>query len=201
MAVLESTGHYLLGLVTVFQENGYEVIILNPLISQRARKSKLRKVKTDAENAKHLAELYYKEELESNLLRQNEQSELRFLSRQHEMISNSYVQAKLNFQSILDQLFPLFMNIFGQLFSHTALEVLRKYPTPSEVLLADVDQIRNTIQLYCNRSQAWAASKADAIREAAHNSLIKNNSSSCRITELRLIIDLLIQYQKHLTDL
>ncbi|MCU6792545.1 IS110 family transposase [Paenibacillus sp. WQ 127069] len=55
--VLESTGHYHLGLVAALQKQAYKIIILNPLIPQRARKSKLRKVKMDAEDAKHLAEL------------------------------------------------------------------------------------------------------------------------------------------------
>jgi transposase len=63
--VLESTGHYHRGLVTVLQKKGYEVITLNPLIPQWAHKFKLRKVKTDAEDAKHLAELYYKEQLKA----------------------------------------------------------------------------------------------------------------------------------------
>jgi transposase len=90
--VLESTGHYHLGLVAVLQKQNYDVIILNPLIPQRARKSKLRKVKTDAQDAKHLAELYYKDELKPSPMKQNKQAELRFLSRQHEMTSHSYVQ-------------------------------------------------------------------------------------------------------------
>lgn len=124
--VLESTGHYHLGIVAVLQKKGFDVITLNPLIPQRARKSKLRKIKTDAEDVRHLAELYYKEELKADPPRPIEQDELRFLSRQHEMISYTYVQAQLNFQSILDQVFPLYTTIFGQLFSMTSLEVLRR---------------------------------------------------------------------------
>ncbi|WP_206669912.1 hypothetical protein [Paenibacillus luteus] len=46
----------------------------------------------------------------------------------------SYVQAQLNFQSILDQLFSLYSTVLGQVFSRTSLEVLRKYPTPERVI-------------------------------------------------------------------
>jgi transposase len=190
VVVLESTGHYHLGIVAVLQKKGYEVITLNPLIPQRARKSKLRKVKTDAEDAKHLAELFYKEELQTAPPRPVEQDELRFLSRQHEMISHTYVQAQLNFQSILDQLFPLYSTIFGQLF----------YPTPEHVLIASHNEIEATIQTYCNRSMSWASNKADAIIRAAKNSLIVDYSPS-QIRALLLMISLLLEYQNHLANL
>lgn len=198
--VLESTGHYHLGIAAMLQKKGYEVIILNPLIPQRVRKSKLRKVKTDAEDARHLAELYYKEELEESPPRPMEQDELRFLSRQHEMISHSYVQAQLNFQSILDQLFPLYSTIFGQLFSRTSLEVLRKYPTPEHVLVAEHHEIVEAIHTQCNRSLPWASSKANAIIQAAENSLVVTYSPS-QVKALLLMISLLTEYQNHLSNL
>ncbi|SFM52348.1 Transposase [Paenibacillus sp. 1_12] len=190
-----------MGLVAALQKQAYKIIILNPLIPQRARKSKLRKVKTDAEDAKHLAELYYKEELKPTPLKQNEQVELRFLSRQHEMITHAYVQAQLNFQSILDQLFPLYSNLFGQLFSKTALQVLRKYSTPEQVLLSDVEEITRTISSSCNRSSSWATKKAEDIVTAAKNSLMTNSSNHSQIISLRLMIDLLMEYQTHLSHL
>ncbi|MDI4649090.1 IS110 family transposase [Cohnella hashimotonis] len=190
-----------MGLVALLQKHGYEVIALNPLIPQRARKSKLRKVKTDTEDAKHLAELYYKDELQPGPAKRSmELDELRFLSRQHQMINHSYVQAQLNFQSILDQLFPLYTNIFGQLFSATALEVLRKYPTPKFVLSTTTEEITDTIMTFCNRSINWESSKATAIVAAAKSSLIIDPNAS-QVTALRLMINLLMEYQSHLANL
>ncbi len=62
--VLESTGHYHTPIVQYFEERDYLMIIVNPLISFRAKNSSLRKVKTDVIDAHHLCELYYKEDLE-----------------------------------------------------------------------------------------------------------------------------------------
>ncbi|MFC3341602.1 IS110 family transposase [Paenibacillus abyssi] len=199
--VLESTGHYHLGLVSTLQKHGYEVIVLNPLIPQRARKSKLRKVKTDSEDAKHLAELYYRDELKPGLTKRSmEQEELRFLSRQHQMINHAYVQAQLNFQSILDQVFPLYTDIFGPLFSVTALEVLRMYPTPELVLTATHEELKDMIFARCNRSDSWASTKAAAIIQAARNSLVIDSNPS-QVIALRLMINLLMEYQSHLANL
>ncbi|PYI49941.1 IS110 family transposase [Paenibacillus flagellatus] len=199
--VLESTGHYHLGLVGALQKHGYEVIVLNPLISQRARKSKLRKVKTDSEDAKQLAELYYRDELKAGLTKRSmEQEELRFLSRQHQMINHAYVQAQLHFQSILDQVFPLYTDIFGQLFSVTALEVLKMYPTPEHVLTAAQDELKEKIVARCNRSDSWASTKAAAMIQAARNSLVIDPNPS-QVIAMRLMINLLMEYQSHLANL
>ncbi|WP_042351385.1 IS110 family transposase [Bacillus massiliigorillae] len=62
--VLESTGHYHMPVVQYFEKRGYLLIIVNPLISYKAKSSSLRKVKTDVIDAYHLCELYYKEDLE-----------------------------------------------------------------------------------------------------------------------------------------
>ncbi|RBP96196.1 transposase [Cytobacillus firmus] len=62
--VMESTGHYHTPVVHYFEEKGYLIIIVNPLVSYRAKSSSLRKVKTDIIDANHLCEMYYKEDLE-----------------------------------------------------------------------------------------------------------------------------------------
>ncbi|PAE31238.1 IS110 family transposase, partial [Bacillus sp. 7884-1] len=62
--VLEATGHYHSSVVQYLEDRGYLMIIINPLISYKAKSSSLRKVKTDAVDAYLLCELFYKEELE-----------------------------------------------------------------------------------------------------------------------------------------
>jgi transposase len=63
--VLEATGHYQAPVVHYLEERGFLLIIINPLISYKAKGSSLRKVMTDAVDAYLLCELFYKEELES----------------------------------------------------------------------------------------------------------------------------------------
>jgi transposase len=63
LLVLEATRHYQSPVVQFLEEHHYLHIVINPLISNRLRKSSLRKIKTDAADAYLLEELYYKEEL------------------------------------------------------------------------------------------------------------------------------------------
>ncbi|MNI93178.1 Transposase [compost metagenome] len=64
MLILEATGHYQSSVAQFLEEHHFLYIVINPLISNRLRKSTLRKVKTDAADAYLLGELYYKEEFE-----------------------------------------------------------------------------------------------------------------------------------------
>ncbi|MFE6079477.1 transposase [Paenibacillus sp. NPDC057886] len=60
VVVLEATGHYHRALVSYLDRSGYTYYIVNPLQSKRAKGTQLRKVKTDASDAWHLAEMYYR---------------------------------------------------------------------------------------------------------------------------------------------
>jgi transposase len=64
--ILESTGHYHQAVIQFLEEHGILFLVVNPLISHQAKKSSLRKVKTDAVDAYRLCELYYKEEFEDH---------------------------------------------------------------------------------------------------------------------------------------
>ncbi len=104
--ILESTGHYHQAVIQFLEEHGILFLVVNPLISHQAKKSSLRKVKTDAVDAYRLCELYYKEEFEDHKRRGVELLNLRHLTRQFESLTQMYVQIKLQFQAVLDQVFP-----------------------------------------------------------------------------------------------
>ncbi|WP_039967571.1 IS110 family transposase, partial [Solibacillus isronensis] len=80
--VMESTGHYHTPVVQYFEDKGYLIIIVNPLISYKTKSSSLRKVKTDIVDANHLCELYYKEDLEPYKKRGIQLANLPHLTRQ-----------------------------------------------------------------------------------------------------------------------
>ncbi|TQR24373.1 IS110 family transposase, partial [Lysinibacillus sphaericus] len=119
--VLESTGHYHAPVVQFLEAREYVAIIVNPLISYRAKSSSLRKTKTDAIDAYHLGELYYKEDLEPQKKRGIRLLNLRHLTRQHENMTGIMVQTKLQFQAVLDQVFPEYKGVFGDLYAEISL--------------------------------------------------------------------------------
>ena len=91
MVILESTGHSHSPVIQYLEEQGIPYILLNP---------------TDAIDAYQLCVLYYKEDFEPHKIRGIQLLDLRNLSRQQEIVTNMYVEAKLQFHTILDQVFP-----------------------------------------------------------------------------------------------
>ncbi|WP_404331986.1 IS110 family transposase [Mesobacillus maritimus] len=200
--VLESTGHYHIPVVQYFDEKGYLFIIVNPLVSHRAKSSSLRKVKTDIIDARHLCELYYKEDLEPYKKRGIQILNLRNLTRQHESMTGMYVQTKLHFQAVLDQVFPEYENVFGDLYSVVSLLTLLEFPTSKEVLRIEEETLANRINELCrSRSSKWAWTQAKKLIEAACRNPIKEVLYQSHIVSLKMHIDMLLEYQKHLSTL
>ena len=47
-----------------------------------------------------------------------------------------FVQTKLQFQAVLDQVFPEFKNVVGVLYSNVSLKILQTFPTSEDILSA-----------------------------------------------------------------
>ncbi|OBZ15754.1 IS110 family transposase [Bacillus sp. FJAT-26390] len=200
--ILESTGHYHQAVIQFLEEHGILFLVVNPLISHQAKKSSLRKVKTDAVDAYRLCELYYKEEFEDHKQRGVQLLNLRHLTRQFDTLTQMYVQVKLQFQAILDQVFPDYRGIFGDLYSRVSLQLLKQFTTPTDFQAAGESNIAYTIASLCpSRSVRWADEKASLIVVAAANNPFQKVSYTSHLISLTLYIDLLLQYQEHLSHL
>lgn len=200
--ILEATGHYQTAVVQYLEERGYLLIIINPLISYKAKSSSLRKVKTDAVDAYHLCELFYKEELEPYKKRGIQLLNLRNLTRQHENITGVMIQTKLQFQAILDQVFPEYRGVFGDLYSVVSLLTLKEFPSSEDILEASDETLSNRIKELCkSRSIRWAKEKALQLKEAAARNPFEKTVFQSHILSLGMYINIILQYKEHLSTL
>jgi len=115
--ILVSTGHYHIPVVWFLEEHSYVYLVVNPLISHQAKKFSLRTVKTDVIDAYRLCELFYKEEFEPLLKRGVRLLDLSSLTRQRDVITELFIQTKLQFHAVLDLVFAEYRGVFGDLFS------------------------------------------------------------------------------------
>lgn len=200
--VLEATGHYHSPVVQFLDEHQYLYIVINPLISYQAKKTNLRKVKTDIADAYQLGELFYKEELEPFKKRGQSMMNLRYLTRQQDSLMGMYVQAKLQFQAVLDQVFPEYRGVFGDLYAKVSLRFLALHPTSSSVLARSLNDITATIQSLSGRINSdWALERALKLVAAAKRNPFKETAFSSHLISMELLINLLMQYQEHLANL
>jgi transposase len=199
--ILEATGHYHQPIVQAIEKHEYLLIVINPLTSQRSKKSHLRKVKTVAIDAFHLGELYYKEEFKPYKQQAIQLLNLKHLTRQHAALTATYVQTKLQFQAVLDQIFPHYTSVFGNLFSKVSLKILQTYPTPQLVMEAGMLPIMGLIQEQAKRSESGAKEKAQKIIGAAQDNPDSNITYNCHSITLRMLISLLLELHEHLSNL
>ncbi|MEH7335073.1 IS110 family transposase [Neobacillus drentensis] len=200
--ILESTGHYHTPIIQCLEEYQYLYILVNPIISYQAKKTSLRKVKTDAVDAYHLCILYYKEEFEPYKKRGERFLNLRTLSRQYETVTNLYVQTKLQFHTILDQVFPEYRGVFGDLFSKVSLKLLKEFPTSEDVILTGVAEIIDRIEeMNIKRSRSWIREKVVKLLESAERNPFHKGVYESQLFSLDMYITMLLQYQDHLSNL
>jgi len=201
--VLEATGHYHSSVVQFMDENQYLYIVINPLLSHQAKKANLRKVKTDAADAYQLGEMFYKEDLEPYKKRGQYLMNLRYLTRQHESLTDMYVQVKLQLQAVMDQVFPEYHGVFGDLYSKVSLRFLALYPTSQAVLAMSEKDVTANIQSLAGHVNPtrWSQESAQKLMAAAERNPFKETAFPSHLISLELLIHLLLQYQEHLAKL
>jgi transposase len=192
VVVLEATGHYHRSLAAYLEREGYRHCIVNPLQSKRAKGMQLRKVKTDAVDAWHLAEMFYRGDVQPHRAWAEEMAELQHLTRQHEFMTSLLVQAKLNARSLLDQVCPAYECVFYNLFSSTSLRVLRQRLRGGTIT---VETIRETAG--SSHGKAWLQAKAEQIQALPPLS----QSSKAQQTALLCMVETILAQQEQLFQL
>src|SRR5699024_7471266 len=163
--VFESTGHYHEPVLQFLEDQGITYYLINPVVSWEARKTSLRKVKTDKVDAFRLGELYYKEDLETFQKKTEQTLFLRQLTRQHSALTNSYVGIKLQFQATLDQIFPEYHHVFSSLYGRLSLKTLLHYPTSLDIQKASEQELTTKMREFgARRSYEWFLNKAPPIK-------------------------------------
>jgi len=124
------------------------------------------------------------------------------LTRQHDAITSSYVQMKLQFQAILDQVFPEYKKVFGDTYSRVSLKTLLLYPCPEKVLKEDERHLAELIKELCpTRSYEWAIKKSGELKGAASRDPFQKNLYESNLISMRMYIQILLEYQEHLSKL
>jgi hypothetical protein len=103
---------------------------------------------------------------------------------------------------MLDQVFPEYRRVFGDLFSKVSLNLLNKFPTSEKVLEISEQDLAEKIHSLCKtRSYQWAIKKAAKLKEAAKNNPFEKIIYQSHLISLSMFIQMLLQYQEHLSIL
>ena len=171
ICVMEATAHYHLILHKLLTENGYTVIVINPIQSGSIRNIDIRNIKNDKVDAHRLASLYRLGKLKASNIPAGEISRLRSLCRFHMTITDDITEHTLRLRSFVDQSYPGFEKIFSKLKGKTPLAVLEKYPTPRAVLDADEKELAELLSSVSRKGMRYAEPRVKMLKAAAETAL------------------------------
>lgn len=183
---LESTGHYWYNLFSFIREKGWEIRVVNPLITKGYSKSDLRCTKTDYISAQLIAEMVCFGKIRRPYYFDKQDAELKELERIRHRLVEKMTLVKVQVQRIIDIMFPEYIGVWDDPCCLTSIRLLEKYPTPTSMLEAGREKIDKVIRKY--NKTVYNPNMADQILAKAANTVGTTLFKEPNVTELRFLI-------------
>ena len=189
---LESTGHYCKNILLYLIKEGYQVSLINPILtSMDIKASSVRKTKNDKLDAEAICRFLDKNRFDFKpyTLLSYHIDALKSLTRQRFTIVKQQTQQKLIFQRLVNVIFPEVLSLFSSDYTESVLNILYAYPTPKKMARAHESSIDKLLHHRCNVS-------ASKIIETAKSSI--GQSEDYLGFELQHTIDMIRFYQSQI---
>lgn len=165
---MESTGVYHLTLFHFLKDNGFEVLVINPLVTNSNKNKDIRKVKNDRNDALSIARLGKYEDIKVSCDSDINIFTLKLLIRDYYKLIDDRSSFKKKLSSTLCISFSGYQDVFSDTCGYVSINILKKYPSPQAVLSAPKQDIID-ILLYSRRGLKWAERKYSKLIESAKN--------------------------------
>lgn len=184
----EDTGHYCMNLFGFLNNKNYTVIKYNTyLIKEFSKSQSLRRTKTDKVDAKIIA-LKLITDLNPERSQPNaDMEELKILTRHRFRFGRRLAEFRTQYTRILDIIFPELTSVVSDKHSKYVLEILKKYPSASQISSAHLKSL--TAIIYNSSKHRHGKDKANNIRNLAAKS-IGSNSAAFEL-ELKQVIKMI----------
>lgn len=178
---LESTGFYHLNIIKYLLDNNFEVMLINPILTNMFKKSKrVHSAKTDNIDSQYICKylLDTKQDFKPYTITSYHTEGLKSLSRERFCLVEDLRKVKLSIYRVLTQLFPEYLKLFSNVYQGSALNILERYNSPKKLSRAHLDTIASLIHGKCKVS-------ANDVIKAAKNSIgIDSDTLSFQLTQL-----------------
>ena len=171
VCIMEATAHYHRILYKQLVDNGYTVMVINPIQSGSIKNVDIRNIKNDKVDAYRLAYLYRLGKLKASSIPEGVLSQLRSLSRFHMILTDDIADHIIRLRACVEQSFPGFEEVFSKLKGKTPLAVLEKYPTPAAVLSASDDELIELMSKASRKGVCYAKPRVKNLKSAAETAL------------------------------
>ncbi|MEQ8199487.1 MAG: IS110 family transposase [Clostridiaceae bacterium] len=198
---LESTGIYHYPLFCYLRDKGFNVCVINPIITKNSTNINIRKVHNDRFDSKKAALIGLKPDLKVSLMPSDLALDLRNLSREYYDLMDNRSAYVNKLQGELRMVFPQYLKIFSKITTNTAMTLLEKYTSPSAFLSASKDEIIHSIRITARFGLTYANNKYNAIIQAANDANIFGHAVSSNFTRIRLYISFIRKYDEEISSI
>lgn len=178
---LESTGFYHLNIIKYLLDNNFEVMLINPILTNMFKKSKrVHKAKTDNIDSQYICKYLNdtKQDFKPYTITSYHTEGLKSLSRERFCLVDDLRKVKLSIYRVLTQLFPEYLKLFSNVYQGSALNILELYNSPKKLSKAHLNTIASLIHGKCK------VSAVDVIKAAKNSIGIDSDILSFQLTQL-----------------
>lgn len=187
---VEPTGHYWFSLREFLHENSIQLVLVNPYhVKQTKEFDDNNQTKNDAKDPSVIAKLVIRGSYNISYIPEGIYANLRIADKMKENISKDLIAIKNKIKRWFSIYFPEFTSVYSAICGKSAIEILKKYPLPEDIVSVRIDGI---ISLWKEKKiKAVGTKKATEVFKAAQNSIgIKTGNNFSKLEINMLIQDL-----------
>ncbi len=201
---LESTGIYHTNIITFLISKGYQVMMINPILTNMVRKaSKVHAPKNDNLDSQTICKYMIDnpDKFSPYTLSLYKFQTLKSISRKRFVIVDELRKAKIVVNNLVHMIFPEFKSLFANIYGTSAISILKTYGTPKKLAKAHASKVAELLHGRCKctadeiintakhsvgiSDDCYAFELTDAIEEMEHiqHRIDKYNS------QIKLLVD------------
>jgi len=196
--VMESTGIYHYPLYCYLRDKGFDVIVINPIISKNSTNMNIRKVHSDRFDSKKLTLIGLKPDLKTSVIPSDDVLNLRNLVREYYYLMDCRSAYVNKLRGVLKVSFPQYINVFSKVTVQTSLTLLEKYSSPADFLSVKKKSIIDVIRKTARFGKDYAEEKYQAIVEAANSAGVFGHFVPSNSTQIRLCVSFIRKYDEEI---
>lgn len=196
---MEASGHYWMILYHWLCAAGFQVRVINPLMTAARRNVGIRGTKTDAVDAELIAHILREADPKFSAVPDGRTRQLRDLMRLRFECAQTMVAEKQRLIALLDLVFPEYTQHFCDIFGAASREILSQFPTAKELVKIDIRKLTRIIK---ESSKGRMGRKhAERLKTSAKNSIALNTSVDTFALEIRFIVERMNLLSAHIEEL
>jgi transposase len=182
VAGMEATGHYWMVLYSWITEKGFDVKVINPIVTDAYRNMLIRKTKNDRIDAQVVARVLMLGEYQESPITDEDIISLRQFCRFRLWQIQTCSDLKRKVITLLDQVFPEYEELFSDVFGLTSKEILKSYTSPEEIASINTRKLTNLLE------KAGRASSNSRLSKSSLHPLINRSKLTWKNWILRSLL-------------